>query len=117
MAKIWRDTGGFDVLYVPKRYPKLEKWAGFGTVSEIRVPGGHVGWLVLQDDALEFLTFGGPSGDNTAPLVVQELSLLRAENVPSAVAFDYVLIDREHSEPELTDLEEFRKAWDSERES
>ena len=43
-----------------------------------------------------------------------ELARLRADNVDNRVAFDYVLIDRPHSEPQVTDLAEFKSIWDEE---
>lgn len=105
----------FDAIYTPERYPEIEAWSGLGLVSEVRVPAGHVGWLVLKDEQLEFLSTGGPLGDHaTAPRILMELTRLRADKVASQVAFDYVLLDRPHSEPELTDLAEFRAIWDEE---
>ena len=70
----------------------------------------HQGRLVVMPTADD------PDAPDTTPVVILgELSSLRAEGVASRVAFDYVLVDREHSDPESTDLAAFRKTWDEER--
>lgn len=104
----------FEPLPPPPSYPEVT-WEGTGLVSDVRTPsGGSAGWLVLRGEELEFLA--DPDAPDTTPVVILgELSSLRAEGVASRVAFDYVLVDREHSDPESTGLAAFRKTWDEER--
>ena len=113
MAQIWRPAV-FEEVLRPEDYPTVTDWSGPGWVSEIRTPYGTAGWLVRKDEELEFLSLHDTPDPEPAHILA-ELRWMRAQDYRNTLAFDYVLIDREHSEPELVDLGEFRKVWDSER--
>ena len=103
----------------PARYPAPD-WDAEGTVARVWVPDDEtVGWLILQEDRLAWLSAAGPDtpGYPIRQLVEERLRRRLVEGVAAADVWDEILGLTLHTTPQKLPLPallaEVRDAWDS----